>query len=332
GIFLKLNSLRVLRDLGIHDTLASQGTWIREAQLWGHNGTPILQRSLPAAAVLTVRREDIHQALVNSARNLGVAIRTATEVSRVDVQGNVQVKGERAEAYDLVVGADGVGSVVRESIGLTRSVQPTGAGSWRALMPQREIDPQDQVIEFWRGHRRILVAPAGPGRTYICASSRDDDVAASSGDFPHAVWTQSFPEFADLISRVANEGTTRRQHLKVAVRGWHRGRVAILGDAVHGQPPNLGQGAGCAIANGAALAACLTETATLEEALLAWERRQRELTEDVQSWSNLYDSIVHSWPSSLELGREALVWGIGKFAPTRARWSRLSAGLAASAR
>lgn len=331
GIFLKLNSLRVLRDLGVYDALTSQGSWIREAQLWGRKGTPILQRSIPPSAVVTVRREDIHQSLVRSAAGLGVDIRTATEVDAVDDDGTVHARGAEPKRYDLVVGADGVGSVVRESLGLTGHVRPTGAGSWRALVPQRPIDPKDRVIEFWRGHRRVLVVPSGPGRTYLCASSRDDDAAVSTGNFSQTAWSASFPEFADLIGRVEQAGTTRRQHLKVTVRGWHRGRVAILGDAVHGQPPNLGQGAGCAIANGAALADCLADAATLEDALLQWERRQRKLTEEVQSWSNLYDSVVHAWPQSMEAAREALIWGIGKFGPTRDRWSRLSAGLPASA-
>ncbi len=331
GIFLKLNSLRVLRQLGIHQEMARQGTWIRESQLWGRDANALLKRAIGPDAVLTVRREDIHQALVQRATNEGVEITTHAEVESVDHGGIVTLKGGQQREFDLVIGADGVGSVVRESISMTRNVSPTGAGSWRALVQRRQTDPQDKVIEFWRGRRRILVVPAGPGRTYLCASSRDDDAVLSSNRFNREAWADVFPEFGELIQRVDPEGMVRRQHIKVAVHGWFKGRVAILGDAVHGQPPNLGQGAGCAIANGAALAEGLAATDDLAETLRTWEKKQRLLTEEVQSWSNLYDSVVHGWPTQLEFGRKALVRGIVMFAPTRNHWSRLSAGLPAGA-
>lgn len=331
GIFLKANSLRVLRELDILENLAQQGSWIREGQIWGSDARPLSMRSIPAGAVLTVRREDIHQALVGCANRFGVEVVTDSRVVSVADTGAVRTENQPVQYFDLVVGADGVNSTVRDSIGMTAQVAPTGAGSWRALAPSKPTDPKAKVIEFWRGRRRVLVVPAGPNLTYLCASSRDDDPVLASASFDNRAWASVFPEFSDLIHRVDPSGMVRRQHVKVTVRGWYRGKVAILGDAVHGQPPNLGQGAGCAIANGAALSECLRSAADLGAGLQTWEEKQRLLTEEVQSWSNLYDSVVHGWPAPLEFGRNLLLKGVVRFAPTRDRWSRLSAGLAAGA-
>jgi 2-polyprenyl-6-methoxyphenol hydroxylase-like FAD-dependent oxidoreductase len=173
----------------------------------------------------------------------------------------------------------------------------------------------------------VLVTQSGEDATYVCASCRDDDAEAASDEFDRKTWGDHFPEFRDLIERIDPALTTRRQHIKVKVRGWGKGVVAILGDAVHGQPPNLGQGAGCAIANAGALADALTQNGDVQGALRHWENNQRKLTEEIQTFSNRYDDVAHAWPLALEPLRTVFVSAMGSFKPTRTEWARLSAGL-----
>lgn len=75
---------------------------------------------------------------------------------------------------------------------------------------------------------------------------------------------------------------------------WSSGRTAILGDAAHAQPPNLGQGGGMAMQNGLALATFLEkvqDARDIPEALEAWENNEREIVEHCQKWSCLYGEI-----------------------------------------
>jgi len=327
GIFVKQNGLQVLQALGCYDEIVAHGTWILRGELWDNRARKFVDRHLPEKRVIVVKRADLHATLVRAAVGFGVEITTGMEVSNATPDGRLTFENGQSVDADLVIGADGIGSAVRNSLGLLEYVRPTGNGSWRVLVPRQSDDPAAKVIEFWRGHRRILVTQSGDDATYVCASCRDDDAPAASDAFDRQVWASHFPEFRSLIERIEPRLTGRRQHTKVSVHAWHKGCVAILGDAVHGQPPNLGQGAGCAIANAGALADLLSDRTDIGPTLRIWEAERQNLTKQIQSFSNWYDDVVHAWPLTLEPLRTKFVAAIGAFKPTRMAWARLSAGL-----
>ncbi|PJI44549.1 NAD(P)/FAD-dependent oxidoreductase [Ferrovibrio sp.] len=327
GIFLKRNGLAVLGKIGCYDDVVGKGTWILRGELWESNGRAFVDRHLPEKAVIVVKRADLHSSLVKAAVDYGVTVKTDSIVRGATPNGELFLEDGRTDKADLIIGADGVGSAVRDSLGLNDYIKPTGNGSWRVLVPRADSDPTSKVVEFWRGHRRVLITQSGNDATYVCASCRDDDRGAASETFDRKVWGDHFPEFRGLIDRIDPALTSRRQHIKVRVNGWRKGVVAILGDAVHGQPPNLGQGAGCAIANAGALTDILVARGDVQVALREWETEQRKLTEQIQSFSNRYDDVVHAWPLALESLRTAFVSAIGTFTPTKMEWARLSQGV-----
>ncbi len=109
-------------------------------------------------------------------------------------------------------------------------------------------------------------------------------------------------------------------NVKVETRGWVSGKVAIVGDAAHGQPPNLGQGAGLAIANGLALADMLQRYDTVEEGLLdgrqpfVWSPWQRSVgPAGMATWPT-------GWPTMLGNYRMSALEGINAFPPLGDRY------------
>src|SRR4029077_8670631 len=74
----------------------------------------------------------------------------------------------------------------------------------------------------------------------------------------------------------------------IKATAWHCGRVAIVGDAAHGMPPSLGQGAGTAMMNAFTLASHLAAANDLESGLAEWEGRERPLTEYTQDLASEY--------------------------------------------
>lgn len=326
GIFLKENSLRVLEELGQLDRLLNKATRIATSELWSTGAKKILTRNTSEYRTYVLPRQELHAALIDAALAAGVRIETGAEVTSATAAGDLHFSDGRHLGADLTIGADGVHSAVRDSLGLGVDVRDSGAGSWRVLIPSQPGDPDSGVIEYWSGNRRVLVVPSGKGFTYICASSRDED--ALSGDvFDVADWRGAFPEFSDLLARIPIEAMTRRRHVRTWVNSWREGRVAILGDAVHGQPPNLGQGAGLGISNAASLARHVASAATLEDGLREWEQAERAFTEEVQEWSSLYDYVVHSWPGVFEAEREVFVRAMGESKKTRSRWLAYGQGL-----
>jgi 2-polyprenyl-6-methoxyphenol hydroxylase-like FAD-dependent oxidoreductase len=91
---------------------------------------------------------------------------------------------------------------------------------------------------------------------------------------------------------------------------WHAGKVAIIGDAAHGLPPTLGQGAGLTVMNARALVAVLQRARTVETALPEWEMAVRHVSDRTQRWAQRYDYATRGWPRPLRFLRPAAFWGM----------------------
>ena len=135
-------------------------------------------------------------------------------------------------------------------------------------------------------------------------------------------WSRSFPHLGDLFRRIGAESDWSRirwvQFQTISLKRWHAGRVAVLGDAAHAMPPNLGQGAGCAMMNALALAVALDEIGDVPAALSAWEERERPLTEHTQRWSEIYGRLT-TWPEQM---RSLAFHALGRVKWLRRRYQR----------
>ena len=100
-----------------------------------------------------------------------------------------------------------------------------------------------------------------------------------------------------MIDRIGDQGRYDRFEL-IKLDRWSSGRVAIVGDAAHALPPNIGQGGSCAMMNALSLAVHLERGLNVPAALAAWEREERPLTEHTQRISVLL-GLPTTWPPPL---------------------------------
>src|SRR5262249_12985209 len=107
-----------------------------------------------------------------------------------------------------------------------------------------------------------------------------------------------------LIGRLGAAGRYDRFEL-IKLSRWSAGRVAVIGDAAHALPPNIGQGGGCAMMNALSLAVHLDRHADVGAALAAWEPNERPRTEHTQRVSLLY-GLPTTWPPVLRTAAFAL--------------------------
>jgi 2-polyprenyl-6-methoxyphenol hydroxylase-like FAD-dependent oxidoreductase len=141
-------------------------------------------------------------------------------------------------------------------------------------------------------------------------------------------WTRTCPAMAEPISRIPDDNSPRHdRHALVSVRAWSAGRVAILGDAVLAQPPNLGQGAGVAMASAWALATFLDRKTDVLDALRTWEAVCRPLSDEIQLWSHRIGLAGHGWPAPLYDLRSGVIWACAHAGFTRRKWNHLLAGV-----
>jgi 2-polyprenyl-6-methoxyphenol hydroxylase-like FAD-dependent oxidoreductase len=300
GIYIYENGLRVLQALGAY-TDAVAGAHIahtREVRDDRNRVLSVHRWDTSKSRVFSIVRQTVINALAAAARRAGAEIITSSAAQSATADGELLLtNGERLTA-DLIIGADGVNSVVRDSLGLVRTRRRLADGAIRMLIEQRPDEPRlaqpGVTIEYWSGSRRILFTPCSETEIYIALTMLDRDESAKRVPVDKAEWTRSFPHLTDLIGRFGEDGRYDAFEL-IKLKRWSAGRVAILGDAAHAQPPNIGQGAGCGMMNGLALAVHLEQTGEVIPGLAAWEQNERPLTEHTQRVSYLL-GIPTTWP------------------------------------
>lgn len=308
GIWLWENGLRVLETLGVYDDAVGRGQAQAAWEARDHKGRLIRRREFgPNDRMIAPPRDHLYQALVGAVQAAGVKIETGSEVVAAHPSGQlVLASGEAIEA-DLVVGADGIHSKVRSSVRIPSHNIRLPNGATRLLVPRMDYErDRDTAVEFWSKDRVLLYTPVTDEHIYLCLVCPVDDEPGRQVPIDQRSWRESFPVLADVIERVGDEG--RWDGLEtVSCERWSEGRVAVIGDAAHGQPPWLGQAANLAMANALGLAEYLWDARDLGEAMRRWERAVRPVTDHVQRWTNIYGRVVALWPSQWESARSRTV-------------------------
>jgi 2-polyprenyl-6-methoxyphenol hydroxylase-like FAD-dependent oxidoreductase len=298
GINIYENGLRVLEALGaLEDTIRDGArATLRETRDQDDRLLSVHHWNVRVYGVLRQRMID---ALAAAARRAGAEILTGSEGASANPEGELTlVNGEKLRA-DLVVAADGVNSRIRDALDLVDVRRHLRDGCVRLLIPTRSAEEglDTRTIEYWSGHRRLLFNPCSTSHLYLALSMPHDDEAARALPVDKPLWTQSFPHLRELIERIGDDGRYDRFEY-IRLRRWSAGRVAVIGDAAHALPPNIGQGAGCAMMNALSLAVFLDRYPETETALQAWERAERPLTDHSQRISRLY-GMPTFWPAPL---------------------------------
>jgi 2-polyprenyl-6-methoxyphenol hydroxylase-like FAD-dependent oxidoreductase len=213
-------------------------------------------------------------------------------------EGRLEFADGPGEKVDLVVGADGVYSSVRESLRLVKSIVELRDGCGRHLIPRSPHDPVERTFETWSAGRRLGVAPASPESVYLFLCCSAGDIRARNQQpFDPEPWLESHPWYRHQIERIPHHPEGRwLAFYDVVCHAWSSGRVALVGDSAHAMSPNLGQGACVAMANGVALAGAVTRSEDIPAALRAWERRERPIVELAQRYSAYYGAVGTKWP------------------------------------
>jgi 2-polyprenyl-6-methoxyphenol hydroxylase-like FAD-dependent oxidoreductase len=314
GIFIKGNSLRVLKSFEVIDEIRQDCVVLREARTFDKDGSPLQRRILrDVNAIWNVKRELLIRALYNRATKLGARIHTDSAVDAVGADGTISTRGQHLRA-DLVIAADGVNSLARRALDLDRPVRASQSGAIRLLVPRTSPEADDIVREFWSGRLRVGVCPCTPSEAfcYFIAPLRDHRGTQIPIDTDY--WTTHFPKLAaeGLFERAHGAQGVHHPYPLVSARSWVKGRVALVGDAAHALPPTLGQGAGLSLMNTLLLSDYVSSSPHVPEALVAWQREWRWVSSRTQTWSRRYDWITSEWPRSVYPLRNAVIWAIGK--------------------
>ena len=302
GIYIYENGLRVLEALGAYEAAVATAPLSRVREVRDEANRIVSRHSWgPSQRVFSIVRQRVVDALAEAARRHGVTIVTGSEVVSARASGEIVLATGEIISADLVIGADGVNSKVREPLGLIATRRSLADGAIRLLLDQdsteRAATDLERTIEYWSGKRRVLYTPCSDGKLYIALTMLHRDKLATAVPVDVTSWSESFPHLAHLLCRIGDEGRYDRFEY-IRLKRWSAGRVAILGDAAHALPPNIGQGAGCSMMNALALAEHLDREPDLASALARWEQTERPLTQHTQRVS-VFLGLPTTWPPFL---------------------------------
>ncbi|MCW3006182.1 MAG: monooxygenase [Solirubrobacterales bacterium] len=314
GIMVWANGLAALESLGAREEATARAEPLQFWELFDERER-LLQRDWmhpESNDLFGILRTDLHRALHNAALRAGAEIVTDSQVASAAADGTLTLRsGERLKA-DLVVGADGVNSRVRSTIGIPTRVRDLLDGCGRHLIPRRPTDIKGSVHEVWDGGRRVGIVPCTPDEVYVYMCCPIQDIEGREQTFARDTWIKSFPHLGDILERIPDGGRWA-SFADTKVETWSRGKVAVVGDAAHAMSPNLGQAACMAMCNAVALGQALDVTDNdVRKALEMWERSERPITDLTQRYSRFYGAIGTHWPRRLLTARSALVWGIAR--------------------
>ncbi len=190
-------------------------------------------------------------------------------------------------------------SAVRQQLFPEAQLRYSGQSSCRAIVES----PLPSTLErrgweVWGNGCRFGVSSVGHGEVYSYATF---DAPQSGQDAPseRVAWLRQmvadFPApLPELVAATPEERILRTDMYDLRpLPAWHRGRVALLGDAAHATTPNLGQGGAQAIEDAYVSAENLATQATVEAAFTAYERIRRGKADHVVSRSRQLGKVVH---------------------------------------
>ena len=288
------NALRVLATLGLTETILEHAGELKEIRWLDRRG--FLLNRVSIAQSVALHRADLQSTLLHALPPNWIKLgHTLVDYQQHD--GKVIAKfanGQSIEA-DFLIGADGIHSHVRSQLLGDDSPLYRGYTVWRGIssVVPDSIPPATAVEIHGRG-QRFGMGPVGGGRIgwWATGNSAKQTQAHETQAELLRLFAGWYPPAVELIENTASPRILTTAALdREPNRTWGRGRVTMLGDAIHPTTPNLGQGGCLAMEDALVLARCFQKYGASEDALRKYEGRRYQRTAALTKYSRYYGSV-----------------------------------------
>jgi salicylate hydroxylase len=313
GVSIQPNAARLLRRLGLEDQLQKIGSPVSGITLRTSQGEPITTPAGPATPAFSRadRGYNVHRAsflnlLFDALPRGTVALgHRCIQLKQADRQVQLSFANGASADADVVIGADGIRSVVQREIGLQSRPTSEGIMAYRGLIPADRLawanDLRDPALWLGAG-RSFLLYPVARGQlinmvAFVPTDTDSEESWSAPGDLKtlaaeYAGWDKPVQDSIASLDETFRWGIYDRAPLPY----WSTERIALMGDAAHPMVPHVGQGAGQSIEDGFTLAVLL-EGCTAGEVpnrLKLYEALRRERTGKVQALARAAGKLYRS--------------------------------------
>ena len=289
GISLGGATLRAFRTLGVLDAFLAQGNASDGVHLHAPHGPKVAELPTPRIAGPDVpgggaiMRQVLARILAEATRAAGTNVHlgcTFTSIVQDEAGVDVAFTDGQRRRYDLVVGADGLYSKVREAV-FPDAPTPrySGQAVWRAVLPR---PPEVETATMWLGPQvkpgvnpvsktemYLFVTEPRPTNDHVDPATFVDQLRALLAPFPA-------PTLQAIRAQISADSQIVYRPLEglLMPQPWSRGRVVLIGDTVHATTPHLASGACIGIEDALVLAEELGRGDDVATALAAFQARR----------------------------------------------------------
>lgn len=293
GIILQGPALRALQRIGLLDRCLQEGFGSNELVIGGAEGHVFARFPNPRLAgpeypaTIGILRPALHTILAEASQAAGVKIRLGVsvrsfaslgqEASAVEVEFTDGTRG----SYELVIGADGIHSHVRELL-FGESVKPAYVGQavWRANM---ERPAEVTTISMWYGpHNKAGLSPFSRQGMYLFLTQNVPAPTRPEQEQLPALLRAQLAEYQGLVGEAREQINDPEQinyrpiESLILPPPWYKGRVVLIGDAAHASTPHLAMGAAMAFEDAVVLSDLLAFDAPVTQVLEEFMQRRYE--------------------------------------------------------
>ena len=322
GLGQPANALRVYDTLGVLDEILAIGFCYDRMYLFDPARRLIVEHKfllgddrVPAFCALS--RLQLHEVLLGAVERAGVELRlgvTASDLREAGPRVDVQFSTGQRDAFDLVVGFDGIRSTTRlYLVGTAFTPRPSGYGAWRVQAPR----PDDvRGMEFLQGvGSKTGAMPLSNDLMYLFHIRPEAPHANFTGQDHAPLFKERLAQYGSYVADIAASLGPDSDIVYSPIEPlllpwpWFRGRVVIGGDAAHTFAPHLTQGAAMAAEDAFVLVReVLSDNGPIEDRLTRYSMKRYPRCAFVYTFSGqwLHDEQAVRSAQDLEAARAEL--------------------------
>ena len=306
GLHIWTNGSKALAWLGIEDELRAKGAPVDTLEFNDWRGRNLLrakiseiERKYGGHGAFFIPRVDLPRALLGALGDGTVRWGSNVTSVRDDGKGVTATLDDGTEIRGKVlIGADGIGSLVRRH--LFGPIEPRSSGyeDWGAVVNlEHPAAPPGYYPTYWGPGTRLGIANIGHGRLYWAAALQRSPEVRERGEAPLIAdilkQFRGWPEPIEQVVAATPQDAFYGAHIKdlKPMKQWGKGRITLMGDAAHATTPNAGRGASEALEDAVVFSRLLAELPDLDDsarvaaALQTYEDQRRKPTASVTKLS-----------------------------------------------
>lgn len=288
GITITGPTLRAFKTVGVYDEIVAEAYVGEGIQVCDFSGNPLRRLPTPMpedAGVHSsggIMRPTLHKILAGHVAGLGASVRTGLTIDSLeqdDAGVGVHFSDGTTGRYDFLIGGDGLNSKLRRLL-FADAPDPhyTGQMAWRVTVPRPA--QVERRTYFLGGPHKVGVTPISADEMYLFLLERGEKLFHEEEGL-HLKLAALLESYSGPIIEHVRAHMDAQSYVNVRpLEGfemdppWHKGRVLLIGDAVHPTTPQLASGAGIAVEDAIVLAEEFAKGRSVEETMQAFTQRR----------------------------------------------------------